>query len=114
MNTETQYKWLPSEPTDEMVLKMAQGFIASMNVANEENHDLTNPDVARIVFGFIYELAWQVVPNARAVSEDEISKLIYWVHRLYAEIPDIRENFPLFDEVNASGVLLIDLTKITE
>jgi hypothetical protein len=42
------------------------------------------------------------------LSEGDISKLIYWVHRLYAEIPDKKENYELFDEVNASGVLMID------
>ena len=47
-------------------------------------------------------------PKSEPLSEDDISKLIYWVHRLYAEIPDKKENYDLFDEVNASGVLMID------
>ena len=47
-------------------------------------------------------------PKCEPLNEDDISKLIYWVHRLYAEIPDKKENYELFDEVNTSGVLMID------
>jgi hypothetical protein len=60
------------------------------------------------------QAAIDVMPKREPLSEEDINNLVYWVHKLYAEIPDKRENFPLFDEVNASGVLLIDLTKITE
>ena len=61
-----------------------------------------------------HKMVWESVPeikqepNYPSLNEEEISKLIYWVHRLYAEIPDKKENYELFDEVNASGVLMID------
>ena len=101
-----QHKWLPSEPTAEM-----------LNAAMS-NLPLSMPEIqAKQIYSLLWNAAetnqepnryFTETSNHPSLNEDDISRLIYWVHRLYAEIPDKKENYTLFDEVNTSGVLMID------
>jgi hypothetical protein len=63
MSEQTQYKYLPNVPTPEMKLAMANAFIASLKVAQEENHDLTNPDTCSTILSFVFEQGWQAAPE---------------------------------------------------
>jgi hypothetical protein len=134
----TKFKWLPSEPTDEMVdaamsslplsmaeIQVKQVYSLLWKAAPEVEQDPVGyadaESVAYLLEGgdsgilIVPEPTdtrdtplYTHPPKCEPLSEDDISKLIYWVHRLYAEIPDKKENYELFDEVNASGVLMID------
>jgi hypothetical protein len=67
-----KYKWLPSEPTDEMKLAMANAFIASLNVAQEEGYDLTDTNTCSTILGFIFEQGWLSAPD---VEQEPVAML---------------------------------------
>jgi hypothetical protein len=57
------YKLVPSTPTDEMKLAMANAFIASLNVAQEEGYDLTDTNTCSTILGFVFEQGCLVSPD---------------------------------------------------
>jgi hypothetical protein len=69
----TQYKWIPNVPTEEMKLVMANAFIASLQVAQKESYDLTDPDICSTILGFVFEQGWKAAPE---VEQEPVGKIV--------------------------------------